>query len=348
MIDLFNGEVDAGIDVGFSTTKALLAIPGGDQPDLTVIFPSVYGAARNLGFDEAKTFNKYPGDRIIDEGGQWFVGKLAQSQLREGEQFQLRGRESANPERLRLTKVALGKLFEGHTNGDVFQLRLSTGLPVAHMKDAASLKKMLLGTHVIETDLANVVIHIIDVSVMPQPYGTKYAMTMTSAGEHNPDTLKLQRVGVADLGEYTFDIALDDNGEYIDSQSDSKESGVHLAKEAITRLLETEYNQKPKQRDVETVLRTGHYRAFGEDVDYTAKVNEALEPVRIAVIDLMRQLWKRGTEIDVIYLSGGGAPLIEKIVQAEYKHAVCVPDSQLANARGYLNYALWKRRQQAR
>ena len=40
------------------------------------------------------------------------------------------------------------------------------------MRDAAELKKSLLGTHLIKTDAAEVIANVTEVMVMPQPYGT--------------------------------------------------------------------------------------------------------------------------------------------------------------------------------
>jgi hypothetical protein len=53
----------------------------------------------------------------------------------------------------------------------------------------------------------------------------------------------------------------------------------------------------------------------------------------------MSEKWQRGMTIDVIFLSGGGAELVADEVCEAYPQAQLVQDAQLANARGYLNYA---------
>ncbi len=75
-------------------------------------------------------------------------------------------------------------------------------------------------------------------------------------------------------------------------------------------LLERDYRQKMPYKIVEHVLRTGIFRASGEPVDYSAEVEEALAPLRSATLNLMSEKWQRGTTVDVIYLSGGGAELV--------------------------------------
>lgn len=41
-----------------------------------------------------------------------------------------------------------------------------------HMRDAAELKASLIGQHLIKTDTAELIAHVSEVMVMPQPYGT--------------------------------------------------------------------------------------------------------------------------------------------------------------------------------
>ena len=58
---------------------------------------------------------------------------------------------------------------------------LPVGLPVDHMRDAADLKAALTGQHLIKTDTAEIIANVDEVMVMPQPYGTIYAATLTEA-----------------------------------------------------------------------------------------------------------------------------------------------------------------------
>ncbi|WP_343422516.1 hypothetical protein [Candidatus Flexifilum breve] len=106
------------------------------------------------------------------------------------------------------------------------------------------------------------------------------------------------RTGVCDVGTYTVDVALDDDGEYIDSESGSVESGVFTAQERIAESLERDYRQKMPYKIVEDVLRTGRFRASGDLVDYSAEVEEALAPLRSATLQPAQRKWKAGTTVD--------------------------------------------------
>jgi hypothetical protein len=96
---------------------------------------------------------------------------------------------------------------------------------------------------------------------------------------------------------------------------------------------------------IEQVLRTGIFTASGRPIDYSEAVEEALAPLRSATLNLMSEKWQRGTTVDVIYLSGGGAELVYEQVADAYPQTRLVPEAQMANARGYLYYTTFTRRE---
>ena len=112
-----------------------------------------------------------------------------------------------------------------------------------------------------------------------------------------------------------------------------------VAEEKIAALLERDHRQKIPYSIIERVLRTGKFMANGREIDYSAEVEDALDPLRSATLNLISEKWKRGATVEVIYLSGGGAELVHEQVIEAYPQTVLVCDAQLANARGYLNYA---------
>lgn len=330
------GLLTVGLDIGYGVVKAVTDAQ-------VVTFPSVMGHAREIKFQSDEIAQRHPGDQISDDEGAWFVGDLALTQLPPGQLLRLRGRTAneatmGNAFRLRLAKVALGKLLAGTNGRDVVHLRIATGLPTDHMRDAPELKAALLGQHLIRTDCAEVIANVTEVMVMPQPYGTIYAATLTEKGDINRQHA-FRRTGVCDVGTYTVDLALDDEGEFVDAESGSVESGVFTAQERIAAMLERDYREKIAFKIVEEVLRTGIFFANGQPVDYSDAVEEALAPLRSATLNLMSEKWQRGTTIDVIYLSGGGADLVAEVVAEAYPQVLRVRDAQLANARGYLQYA---------
>ena len=275
--------------------------------------------------------------------GSWFVGDLALSQVPTGELLRLRGRTAneqtmGNAFRLRLAKVAIGKLMRGIWNREPVHLRISTGLPVDHMPDAAEFKTALLGQHLVQTDCAELIANMIEVMVMPQPLGTVYANLLTENGEINAHHT-FMRTGVVDVGTFTVDIALDEDGEFKDAESGSVESGVYHRPGTHRRAVGT---RSPPENPVQHRRTGAAHRLFHgqrQAMDYSAEVEEALAPLRSATLNLISEKWKRGATVEVIYLSGGGAELVYEQVAEAYPQTVLVPNAQLANARGYLNYA---------
>jgi plasmid segregation protein ParM len=329
-------QVVMGLDIGYGVTKAVTDAD-------TVFFPSVAGFARELKFQADEISSKYPGDQIADEDGEWFVGDLALSQVPAGQLLFLRGRTAdesnmGNVFRARMARVALGKLLAGRKNGEVVHVRIATGLPVDHMRDAGELKKALLGQHRIHTDSADFIANVTEVMVMPQPYGTIYRNQLKPDGELN-ECHTARTTGVVDVGTYTTDLALDDDGEYIDARSGSVEAGVSTVQDQVAAAFERDYREKPTYRLVESIIRNGCLNVRGQLVSYQDVVKDAVEPLRAPVLTLMSQKWQTGVGVDVIYLSGGGAEIVAPVVKVAYPQAQIVEDAQLANARGYLNYA---------
>lgn len=334
------GVVTIGLDVGYGYTKAVAG------ENTSIMFPSVMSHSRDIKFMADEIAQKYPGDQIVDEDGAWFIGDRAFAQSIEAELITLRGR-TANEEtignvfRTRLARAAIGKLFPGLRNGEIVHIRLATGLPVDHMRDASGLKQALIGQHAIQTDITNFVANITECMVMPQPYGTIYSRMLKTNGELDPCHTAI-RTGVVDIGRYTIDLTLDDNGEYIEPESGSTEGGVYMALERIKGAVNGDFRISINDKLTEEILRTGCVRISGETINYQNVVNEAIEPVRDATLRLMNARWGTGARVDAIYLSGGGANLVHRAIKGVYRQTVLVDDSQLANARGYRNFAMFR------
>lgn len=326
--------VTIGLDIGFGNVKAVYG-------DKKIVFPSVAAHAHTLKFQEDEISSKYPGDQLTDSDGDWFIGDLAVKHAPTEQQIMLQGRTSNEDFnmafRVRMMCAAISKLMQ-FQNGDVIHIQIATGLPVNHMGDAPALKAALVGRHKIDTNNASFVANVISCVVMPQPYGTIYSQMMTESGDLNPFHTA-QRTAVVDVGRFTIDCTLDDDGEYVDADSDTLEAGVFTAQERISAIYEKEFRKKPSHAQIEKLLRTGGVRVNGEPVDYTEYVQEALKPLRDGVKSLMGKLWGTAGDIDLILLSGGGVGLVDADTYQAYSQARVVDDPQFANAIGYLHYA---------
>lgn len=326
-----------GLDIGYGHTKAVGN--GG-----SIIFPSVAGLAIDITFNADKLSRENPGDMITDNEGDWFVGALALKQIPQAQRIMLKGRTANDDDfgmdfRIRMMKAALAKLIP-HQNRDVVHVRLSTGLPVDHMRDAALLKEAFIAQHLIQTNNSEFIANVVDVAVMPQPYGTLYGQQLQADGQLNSYYTAL-RSAVLDVGQFTVDAALDDNGDYINAESGSLEGGVHIVHDRIAAFLNADLRQPASHAQVEQVLRTGYLQVAGDaPTDYRAERETAVKGLLNGTIGLMNNLWKNGMDIDVIFIAGGGAELVADAVRKSYRQARVVANAQMSNAIGYRSYAL--------
>lgn len=327
--------INIGIDIGYGHVKAV-------TDDQEIVFPSVYGYARELTFQESEITAKYPGDRVFYNGNDYFIGKLAQSQLAQMAQIKLRGRAGDDTNefefRALMAIAAIGKLFSGDVSGDVIHIRLATGLPVRHMRDAAKFKESLIGQFHVQTDNANFIANVTECPVMPQPYGTLYSNTLKKNGEDD-ECYTYLKTGIVDVGTYTVDLALDDTGEFIIDRSNSGEGGVHSVHERIAEFVDANYRYQMPLRDVEHAMRSNCIKYQGKLINIGDELQSIYDPFRHETLNLMQNTWQQAADIDAIFITGGGAGIVFDAIKAEYDQAVLVDNSQFANAHGYLRYA---------
>lgn len=329
-----------GLDIGYGATKALA---WGFTP---VIFPTLYGYERSLGYEESRIMEEHKGDRITTDSGEFFVGNLAARHLPVRDQISMRGRDDVNDIRRLMMLAAIGKLLPGVTRKGLgsrpLVVRLAIGLPVSHLDtDGAALKEALTGEWEVFTDQSQFTVCVDYVSVMPQPSGTISAYSLLPDGEENPRYL-FSKVAVVDNGKFSVDVATEEDGTFIRAESDTRETGMYTAFERIQARYEEEFKEVPPERKVEEILLgNGKFRAYGEPQDWSDFVEADLRPMRDATMKLCRDTIGRGVSYDAIFNVGGPAPLVKDQISREYRQAMMPPNSQTTNALGYLHYAAY-------
>jgi plasmid segregation protein ParM len=342
---MYEGPLEVGLDIGFGVTKIITYING---QYVQAAFPSVATHAHKIRYNADKTSAKYPGEQISVEDGEYFVGNLALSQGDPAELLRLDGRTGNDDSfgmsfRRMMMQVALAKILPYHED-EVIYIVINTGLPVAHMQDAPLLKKALSGVYHIRTNNASFTVHVTEVRVMPQPYGSLYSQQINPDGTMN--ALHVAEVcSVVDVGFFTVDLTLDKSTEYIDEQSDSVAVGIHVAHRRLTHKMDAHYRTTFPSDVIDDLLRTGKVKVRNKPMSHHEDVAEALQPVIDAVIAAMNRLWESGIFIDVIYVVGGGAAVVIDAIKKVYPHAVMLADAQMSNARGYLHYGNFIARQ---
>lgn len=332
-----DGVETIGLDIGYGVVK----VYDGKE---AVTFPAVWGRASEASFETTATKVAYNGDDISDEDGDWIVGDKAMKHITPASLRNLRGRTMdeeglAHKARLRLAKVAFGKLFPGLKNGDAVHVQMSTGLPVDHMNGADQLKALFIGQHRVHTDQCDFVVHVTECFVMPQPYGTLYRHMISPTGHLN-EYFTHERVGVLDVGTYTIDASFDDDGQYIEARSGSIEAGVYMIQQAIAKEYELRHKQKPSYQDIEQGVRNGYIKVRGNPEDFTEVRRQAIDDLCASALNLASRVWQAGADLDVIYITGGGANFVLPAIHGQYPQSEVAENAPTANSEGYRNFAM--------
>jgi len=328
-----SGAVAIGLDIGYGVVKA--AHQGG-----TVVFPSVMAETGVIDFGADELARHYPGDLLYASEAAYVVGKRALVQTDDRQLVRLFGRGAAgndveNETRRVLAMAAIGKALPHVTHGDAVHIVLCAGLPVSHMRYASEIKRTLMGQFPIRTDTANFIANIVQVIVIPQPLGT-----VAEAWAVDENAADAENIGVLDIGTYTIDASLTRNSDYIAPLSRSEENATYTVHRALSAAYLAEYKTPPSLEQVEALVVTGTCRRQGKPVRFDAERRAAVTALANNVQRLAGNLWGAADDIDMIYITGGGAVLVHQTITAKYPHARLIGNSQTANASGMLRYAL--------
>lgn len=178
------------------------------------------------------------------------------------------------------------------------------------------------------------------VTVMPQGVGAYCAATTTDA------SLKHGRVGIVDIGGRTTELVTLCDGNFLDHQSKGLLIGVNTIFQKAAALLSAQSERSIDAYEFDWAFRqTKPIMIKGEPVSQPVLqglVQPLVEPFLADLFREMTTLWGAGApSLDRLVFCGGGAALLEEPLATFRAHSTIMPDSQFANAMGYLTYALW-------
>ena len=324
-----------GVDIGYGYTKVV-------APDRQVTFPSVVGKAERIRYENdlepAPRKDGSPEMAFITEEGDRFVGELALLQSRV--QWTLLDRSRVeDPSARLLFLAALSQLAEGKRGTQSF--RVVTGLPVKWYADRDKVVAQWSGKHVLRSVNGRHAVHRLAVSelcVVPQPFGSLFDVLLEPGGQIVERDLARGRLGVIDVGTYTTDYILVDTLQYIERGSGTIQTAMSTAHQLIGRSLLDSYGLDLRMHEVDRAVRRGCVTVFGEDQQIDWLVEPILDAVSTEVLAHAGTLWGDGRDLKAILVTGGGAMALGEHIRARYGHARVVPDSALANVRGFLKY----------
>jgi plasmid segregation protein ParM len=321
-----------GLDVGYGYTKATNGFK-------SVVLPSVVGPSVDIKYQNG-LITAGRGLKVEIGDRRQFIGELARLQSPFTTSPLARERD------LDIVRIlALTAIHQVHAEGGLVEL--VTGLPVSWYDDREELIDALRGCHDYRVNGEPITVKIRDVHVVPQPFGTLFAVLLTERGIlGDPEQLADRKVAVIDVGTYTTDYALSDALRYIETRSGSTEAAMSQVYRMLLRKVETDYGIDIDLNEAELAARDGEITAYGEALNVSPLVRAAIDDVAETIVAEAESLWPdRGRTFAQIFVTGGGAPLMYGPLVDIFPHAHLVAEPQMANADGFYRYGLFKARQ---
>lgn len=190
---------------------------------------------------------------------------------------------------------------------EIYDIQLAAGLPPKHFSGLSErfadyFKKRRNETEIIsfEFNQKPISIHINDVLLVPQCYG--------AAVTRYEKIKNYSRVYMIDIGGFTLDYLLFENGKIDLSVCDSLENGVILMYNNIISGVSSTYDKLLSERDIDDIL-LGKDELFDDGVR-----NYVMQQAENFVVDIVNSLRERGLDLTSakVVFTGGGSILLEK------------------------------------
>lgn len=310
-----------GLDVGRSGVK--IAFMDSGKNVVTKFFNSVILPYKPLTFDTNPKATE--ADTVEVNGNKYFVGETALAQGAK-ESIGLNSNWLDGDEHM-----ALLLRSERHLRSyGVIPRMIVVGLPVNtfkhHAQELARQVKQVFGQEVV-------------VLPVPQPYGVYQDEMLSDGGELKSSARISGRYAVVDIGHYTVDYLTMNEGNWVESSSGSSE-GMYVAVEALRK------NLQAKGHDLSTfalqeIIRNRSMMSFGQQVDMTADVKEALTgTVQLILQSTKSYIGVHASQMDKIIIAGGGADVVYPSVAAMWKNAVKPENPRFSVALGMRKFGV--------
>jgi len=223
---------------------------------------------------------------------------------------------------------------------------LVTGLPVSQFLDGVSREKLteqMTGRFYIRPDK---VVEVKNVRVVPQPVGAwgSYMLDSNVLNKVSPRLDPSMSALVVDPGHYSLDWALYRLGWAFNNSGSTETAGDTVLTKAAQKLTKTLGKNVSKSALRKAVIGGAKPLVIaGNQVDPWPAIHDvAAEIVQMNLKELrasVRTVAKDG--LDIVLVSGGGATLFRDALARVFDETpvVIVPDSILANSRGFYAYA---------
>jgi plasmid segregation protein ParM len=282
------------LDIGRSAVKIVAGGAGVERIELD--FPSAFCRSIRMADDSAAA--KAAAETVSVKGVDYFVGKTAIIQGRDDMIGGLNDNWATLPQHAALLLSGIKRLEDrglpGASNGLVV-----VGLPARLYASQRKEYALTISEYLPRAEI----------KVVPQSMGPFYTMLLDSTGREQSD-FEDSSWAFIEVGQYTTDFALIDQGHVVERGLDSCD-GMRLAAEQLQRLLLGAMQVKVTLAEASDLLARPLLRSYGQEIDVSALVREAVEPLAQTIADKAGQLFGADVRsLSGIRIAGGGAPLV--------------------------------------
>lgn len=328
-----------GLDVGHSAVKMVVR---GSHPFRTC-FHSL--ACTSFPIPGDTKADQTAEDTVVVNGVSYYVGETAYFQRdrhSNTSDMGLHGDWISTPQYEALIRGALQKAeLRGN---DMSQLVIVNGLP---QSDLVSKKPIL--DSLLKKIAPNAVI-----KTVSQPMGAFYCQNLDKFGHPVSDTALDERWALIDVGYYTTDLVLMDQGNRIEKASGSSIGVSRIVSGAADRITLDKDNIFDHDKD--NPIRVSHQRLMeaierdsivvkvkhlGVLLDVSHYVKQAIDSWYTDFVDAFQtKLQPYIVDLDGIIIAGGGAALLFGPLSSKWPHVKLMDDSRFAVSEGFCRFGL--------
>lgn len=188
------------------------------------------------------------------------------------------------------------------------------------------------------------------VMVMSQPFGPYSELMLDERGQlKSSHALETESWAVIEVGYFTTDFTMIQGGVWIEEKTTSC-GGVRLATERLQRTLSIKGTQATLL-ECEDILRTRKMLSYGQYIDMSREVGDAMLPLAAEIMDTANRLFASDARrLNGIIITGGGSDLVFQHLKGQWPNAVQPKDPRFSVAEGMRRqgeYKLWVAAQEA-
>lgn len=330
--------ISIGIDLGHSSVKVSVKTSNGlALKGANINFPTVVKPWKLIANEE--TARKAELDTVQIDGKKFFIGVTA---ARQGQADTFSGQSRNWVETIEHDALLVGAWSRAMSilaDNDLIypgKMSLVLGLPTSYYLAQRGLLRAR-AQHLLNPKLAPG--QNLQVFVEAQSRAPLLCVALDSYGQATGKAGESESWGVVEIGHFTTDFTFHDRGQEVDSISSSA-MGARMAYDSVA----TQFKQKGYPVDIEsidTAIRTGKTKNFGQEIDVSNIVNPALSEFSTYILDeVTSRFGEKAQRMDGIIVAGGGAHLVGPYVKMTYPNATIPQNPRFTVAEGYSRFGL--------